>query len=104
MDELLRKTIPIYRIAVLGSKGVGKTSIVSNFTSNQFDPTYQETENDIRKYLRTYDIARNPIEPHYVMFHIEDMYISLNIKDSRSITRTWKRSPIPSRTRFTTAC
>lgn len=73
MEELLNKTTPIYRIAVLGSNGVGKTSIVNSFVNNTFDTFYEESEADIRRYLRTFDISRKETDPHYVMFQIEDM-------------------------------
>jgi len=74
MDELLEKTIPIYRLAVLGAKGVGKTSIVNAFVNNTFDHMYEDTEPDIRRYIRTFDIQRRETNPTYIMFQIEDMY------------------------------
>jgi GTPase SAR1 family protein len=33
-EDLRKKTIPIYRIAVLGARGVGKTSIINSFVNN----------------------------------------------------------------------
>jgi len=72
-DDLRKKTIPIYRIAVLGAKGVGKTSIIKSFVNNAFDPLYEETDNDIRKYRRVYDINKKPSDPSYVLFQIDDV-------------------------------
>ena len=48
MDTKKKKEIPIYRIAVLGMMSVGKTSIVSQFVNNNFEPLYEETCKDIR--------------------------------------------------------
>lgn len=90
-DDLRKKILPIYRIAVLGAKGVGKTSFINTFVNNSFDPLYEETENDIRKYRRVYDINKNPTEPQYVLFQIEDMYsIPMITLDSPSTTKTLK--------------
>jgi GTPase SAR1 family protein len=63
MDDLRKKIVPMFRIAVLGPKGVGKTSVINSFVNNSFEPLYEETENDIRKYRRVYDINRNPLDP-----------------------------------------
>jgi GTPase SAR1 family protein len=42
------KSIPIYRLAVLGMMSVGKTSIISRFVNNNFESQYEETNDDIR--------------------------------------------------------
>lgn len=78
-DDLRRKILPIYRIAVLGAQGVGKTSFINTFVNNSFDPLYEETENDIRRYRRSYDINKSPTEPLYIMFQIEDMFVNIEI-------------------------
>ena len=39
------KGIPEFNIAVIGSKGVGKTSFVQRFLNNTFVPQYQPTTN-----------------------------------------------------------
>ena len=47
---------------------MGKTSIVNTFVNNCFDPMYDETEEDIRKYYKTHDIDQNPTDPRFVLF------------------------------------
>lgn len=65
--------LPIYRVAVLGPKEVGKTSIINQFVNNSFDSIYEETENDIRNYKKVHDLNANPKDPLYAVFVIEDM-------------------------------
>lgn len=67
-DDLRKKVIPIFRIAVLGSAKVGKTSIIKSFVNNSFDTDYEETENDLRKYRKVYDINHNLFDPQYILF------------------------------------
>lgn len=67
-NEVRKFTLPIYRIAVLGAKKVGKTSIINSFVNNSFDPIYEETDTDIRKYRRVYDLNRGESTPLYVVF------------------------------------
>ena len=72
-DDLRKKLLPMFRIAVVGAKGVGKTSLINSFVNNSFEPTYEETENDIRRYRKVYDINKNPSDPQFIIFLIEDM-------------------------------
>jgi GTPase SAR1 family protein len=72
-DDLRKQVIPIFRIAVLGPKGVGKTSIIKSFVDNSFDAIYEETESDLRKYRKVYDINHNLLDPQYILFQIEDL-------------------------------
>ena len=62
-DDLRKKLIPIFRIAVLGPSKVGKTSIIKSFVDNSFDTNYEETESDLRKYRKVYDINHNLFDP-----------------------------------------
>lgn len=80
IEDLRKKMHPVFRIAVLGPKGVGKTSLISSFVNNSFETQYEETENDIRKYRKVYDINRNLEQPQYIIFSIEDMYVYLFFK------------------------
>lgn len=73
VEEMKKKIMPIYRVAVLGPKGVGKTAIVNQFVNNTFDLLYEETDNDIRKYKKVHDIAQNARDPQYIVYIIEDM-------------------------------
>ena len=69
MDNNLRKkTLPIYRIAILGARSVGKTQIINSFVNNCFDPIYEETDTDIRKYRKIFDINRNEKDPQFIIF------------------------------------
>jgi GTPase SAR1 family protein len=43
-DDLRKKLIPIFRVAVIGAASVGKTSIINSFVNNSFSPIYEETE------------------------------------------------------------
>ncbi len=49
--DLKNKTVPIYRLAVLGMMTVGKTSIITRFVNNNFENQYEETNEDIRFFL-----------------------------------------------------
>lgn len=59
MDPKKKKEIPIYRIAVLGMMGVGKTSIVTQFVNNSFESQYEETCKDIRFSLNLTELGIN---------------------------------------------
>ena len=90
-DDLRKQVIPIFRIVVLGPKRVGKTSIIKSFVYNAFDSAYEETESDLRKYRKVYDINHNLQDPQYILFQIEDMYILFHydnrLADSQSTMR-----------------
>lgn len=61
--DLRKRTLPIYRIAVLGARGVGKTSLINAFVNNSFSKIYEETETDIRRFRRVYDINKKATDP-----------------------------------------
>ncbi|CAD8051843.1 unnamed protein product [Paramecium primaurelia] len=74
VEALKKKVLPIIRIAVLGPKGVGKTAIVNQFVNNSFEPQYEETDDDIRRYKKVHDLNCSPTDPQYVVFIIEDIF------------------------------
>ncbi|KAM3135649.1 hypothetical protein pb186bvf_012320 [Paramecium bursaria] len=74
IDELRKKMIPILKVAIIGPQRVGKTSFVNQFVNNCFEPYYEETENDLRRYKKVYDLNQNPTDPQYVLFQIEDIF------------------------------
>jgi|LauGreDrversion4_2_1035121.scaffolds.fasta_scaffold424254_3 GTPase SAR1 family protein len=43
MNEIDYKKIDIFRVAILGSAGVGKTSIISRLINNSFSAIYEPT-------------------------------------------------------------
>jgi GTPase SAR1 and related small G proteins len=48
MDKDKNKTIPTYKIVMLGASTVGKTSMVNQFVNNYFDALNEETNDDFR--------------------------------------------------------
>lgn len=68
IDELRKKMIPILKVAIIGPQRVGKTSFVNQFVNNCFETYYEETENDLRRYQKVYDLNQNPTDPQYVLF------------------------------------
>ena len=49
------KGIPEFNIAVMGSKGVGKTSYIQRFLNNSYVPSYQPTHN-VAEYTKVFDL------------------------------------------------
>lgn len=67
------KGIPEFNIAVMGAKGVGKTSLVQRFLNNSYSPSYQATSN-ITQYTKVVDLnADKGTDPKIVILHIFDM-------------------------------
>jgi len=63
---------PIYRIAVLGPKEVGKTSIINRLVNKHFTTIYEPTDGDLRPYNFLLNI-NNSANPIWIMVTIEDM-------------------------------
>lgn len=63
---------PIFHIAVLGPKEVGKTSIINRLVNNHFTTIYEPTDGDLRPYnvLLNINIKSNPT---WIMLTIVDM-------------------------------
>jgi GTPase SAR1 family protein len=48
MNKDKNKTIPTYKIVMLGASTVGKSSMVNQFVNNFFDALNEETNDDFR--------------------------------------------------------
>ena len=44
MSKAKDSDIPIYRIVVLGTEGVGKTALINRYVNNYFSGEYKPTE------------------------------------------------------------
>lgn len=73
MKEMETETQERYRLAVLGSGKVGKTSIIRRYLNNTFSERYRETVEDI--FSRTFYIqgAELPLDVYDTNFYYPDM-------------------------------
>ena len=74
-----KKFTPIYRIAIMGQKKVGKTSLTTRFVNNYFSYNYEETEDDFRKYRKLVNINDEGGDlPQYILLKIDDMQVFID--------------------------
>jgi GTPase SAR1 family protein len=74
MNDIKYNDIPCFRIAVMGSAGVGKTAIVNRLVNNYFPLIYEPTM-DIEKYTALFNLNDDDVKTKtFVMVTLEDMF------------------------------
>lgn len=72
MQDYMYDDIPNFRIALIGSAAVGKTSIINRFINNNFYSIYEPTL-EINKYTTLFNLNEYDVKNKtYIMLTLED--------------------------------
>lgn len=80
-DDEIKDTIPTKRIAVIGCKGCGKTSLIQRFIGNcltspmenALKPTFGPVTKDPRVYSKLVCLNPDPVDSSFCYIQLEEM-------------------------------